>query len=123
MTSPGATGPPIRVAPLRIEVTTGAVPGSFFGERVITAEAETSGPTECSNVAVIVTVWAPEIVLGAVYSPVLDTSPSPPMAFDQTTAVSDVPVTAAVNCRFCNGARTALEGLTRRLMFLLSGRS
>lgn len=122
MISPGEIGPPPRLAPLMTDVTTGGLPGSFFGERVITADAETGNPSECSNVAVIVTVWVPEIVLGAVYSPVPDTLPSP-LLFDHATAVSDVPVTAAVSCNFCAGTRTALEGLKWRLMLLLSGRS
>ena len=104
------------------EVTTGRLPESLFGERLITADAATGNPVECSSVAVIVTFCGFEIVPGAVYSPVADMVPNP-LRFDQTTAVSDVPVTPAVNCKLCDGVRTALEGLTRMMMLLLLGRS
>ena len=54
MISPAAMGPPSRVAPLITEVTTGGLPGSYFGERLITADAETGNPEACINVAVMV---------------------------------------------------------------------
>jgi hypothetical protein len=51
-------------------------------------------------VAVTVTVCAPAILPGAVYSP-LDTVPTTGL-IDQFTAVFDVPVTVAVNCCVCD---------------------
>ena len=119
MISPGDTGPPARLAPLMTEFTTGALLELLLGKRLIIAEAETCAPTECSSVAVIVTLWGSEIAAGAVYTPVGDIVPGPPL-FDHDTVVSDVPVTVAVIDRPCDGARVALEGLRRRLMLLVS---
>jgi hypothetical protein len=119
MISPGDTGPPARLAPLMMEVSTGALLELLFGKRLITPEAEICAPPERSNVAVIVTLWGSEIVVGAVYNPVGDIVPGPPL-LDQDTVVSDVPVTVAVKGKACEGARVALEGLRRRLMLLES---
>ena len=62
-------------------------------------------------VAVTVTVWVDEILLGAVYSPVLEIVPTEGL-MAHVTAVLLVPLTVAVNCCVCEAVKLAVAGLT-----------
>ena len=61
-------------------------------------------------VAVTVTVCEALIEAGAVYRPP-EREPTRGLK-DQATAVFVAPLTVAVNCEVCDGAKLALEGLT-----------
>ena len=61
--------------------------------------------------AVTVTEVADETVAGAEYRPPLEIIPTAGLT-DQVTAVLVVPVTVTVNCRVCDAAKFAVDGLT-----------
>ena len=61
--------------------------------------------------AVTVTEVADETVAGAEYRPALEIVPTAGLT-DQVTAAFVVPVTVTVNCRVCEAAKLAVDGLT-----------
>src|SRR3954471_23626194 len=91
-------------------IRTGEAPGDEVGGvRLMTAVPDAVG--SAALLATTVTCWLPDTIAGAVYNPVVEMLPAPPVS-DHVTPPVVVPVTTALNCWVCDAPSVAVAGTT-----------